>query len=44
MTRIAVPGCGRTGVKHAARAISWGFDMTTVGGDSRVLAAARRAY
>jgi len=28
---------------YAARAIGWGFDMTTVGGDSRFLAAAAGA-
>jgi 4-hydroxy-2-oxoheptanedioate aldolase len=28
---------------YAARAIAWGFDMTTVGGDSRLLAAAAGA-
>ncbi len=28
---------------YAARAIGWGFDMTTVGGDSRLLAAAAAA-
>ena len=28
---------------YAARAIGWGFDMTTVGGDSRFLAAAASA-
>jgi 4-hydroxy-2-oxoheptanedioate aldolase len=29
--------------EYAARAIEWGFDMTTVGGDSRLLAAAAGA-
>lgn len=29
--------------EYAARAVSWGFDMTTVGGDSRLLAAAAAA-
>jgi len=33
--------CGTPG--YAARAIGWGFDMTTVGGDSRFLAAAAGA-
>jgi 4-hydroxy-2-oxoheptanedioate aldolase len=33
--------CGTPG--YAARAISWGFDMTTVSGDSRLLAAAASA-
>jgi 4-hydroxy-2-oxoheptanedioate aldolase len=33
--------CGTT--DYAARAIGWGFDMTTVGGDSRLLAAAAAA-
>jgi 4-hydroxy-2-oxoheptanedioate aldolase len=28
---------------YAARAIEWGFDMTTVAGDSRLLAAAAGA-
>ena len=28
---------------YAARAIGWGFDMTTVSGDSRLLAAAAAA-
>ena len=28
---------------YAAKAIGWGFDMTTVGGDSRLLAAAAAA-
>ena len=29
--------------EYAARAIGWGFDMTTVSGDSRLLAAAAGA-
>jgi 4-hydroxy-2-oxoheptanedioate aldolase len=29
--------------EYAARAIGWGFDMTTVSGDSRLLAAAAAA-
>ena len=29
--------------EYAARAIEWGFDMTTVSGDSRLLAAAAGA-
>ena len=33
--------CGTT--DYAARAIGWGFDMTTVSGDSRLLAAAAQA-
>ena len=33
--------CGTA--EYAARAISWGYDMTTVGGDSRFLAAAAGA-
>ncbi|MFQ8433912.1 HpcH/HpaI aldolase family protein [Amaricoccus sp. W119] len=33
--------CG--GADYAAKAVGWGFDMTTVGGDSRLLAAAASA-
>jgi 4-hydroxy-2-oxoheptanedioate aldolase len=29
--------------EYAAKAISWGYDLTTVGGDSRFLAAAASA-
>jgi 4-hydroxy-2-oxoheptanedioate aldolase len=40
--------CIRAGIHcgtpdYAAKAISWGFDLTTVGGDSRFLAAAAGA-
>lgn len=47
-----VAACKRNGIRaalhcgtpqYAARAIRWGFDMTTVGGDSRFLAAAAGA-
>lgn len=47
--RTIVAACKRHGIRaalhcgtpeYAARAIGWGFDMTTVGGDSRLLAAA----
>ena len=47
-----VAACKRNGIRaalhcgtpdYAARAIGWGFDMTTVGGDSRFLAAAAGA-
>ena len=47
-----VAACKRNGIRaalhcgtpdYAARAIQWGFDMTTVGGDSRFLAAAAGA-
>ena len=47
-----VAACKRNGLRaglhcgtpdYAARAIGWGFDMTTVGGDSRFLAAAAGA-
>lgn len=47
-----VAACRRNGIRaglhcgtpdYAARAIGWGFDMTTVGGDSRFLAAAAGA-
>src|SRR5918998_1669100 len=47
-----VAACKRNGIRaalhcgtpeYAARAIGWGFDMTTVGGDSRLLAAAAAA-
>ena len=50
--KTIVAACRRNGVRagihcgtpdYAARAISWGFDMTTVGGDSRFLAAAAGA-
>ena len=51
LQRIA-GACREAGIKaalhcgtadYAARAISWGFDMTTVGGDARLLAAAAGA-
>ena len=47
-----VAACKQTGKRaalhcgtadYAARAIDWGFDMTTVAGDSRLLAAAAQA-
>ncbi|MFO1208110.1 MAG: aldolase/citrate lyase family protein [Amaricoccus sp.] len=47
--REIVAACKRHGIRaalhcgtpaYAARAIGWGFDMTTVGGDARLLAAA----
>ena len=47
-----VAACKKNGIRaalhcgtpdYAARAIGWGFDMTTVGGDSRFLAAAAGA-
>ena len=47
-----VAACKKNGIRaalhcgtpaYAARAIGWGFDMTTVGGDSRFLAAAAAA-
>ena len=47
-----VAACKRNGIRaalhcgtpdYAAKAVSWGFDMTTVGGDSRLLAAAAAA-
>src|SRR3954464_4916501 len=47
-----VAACKRNGIRaalhcgtpdYAARAVGWGFDMTTVGGDSRLLAAAAAA-
>jgi 4-hydroxy-2-oxoheptanedioate aldolase len=47
-----VAACKRNGIRaalhcgtpdYAATAVSWGFDMTTVGGDSRLLAAAAAA-
>lgn len=47
-----VAACTKNGIRaalhcgtpaYAARAIGWGFDMTTVGGDSRFLAAAAAA-
>ena len=47
-----VAACKKNGIRaalhcgtpdYAARAIAWGFDMTTVGGDSRLLAAAAGA-
>lgn len=47
-----VAACRRNGIRaalhcgtpaYAARAIGWGFDMTTVGGNSRLLAAAAAA-
>jgi 4-hydroxy-2-oxoheptanedioate aldolase len=39
--KIAALHCGTP--DYAARAIGWGFDMTTVSGDSRLLAAAAQA-
>lgn len=50
--KTIVAACKRNGIKaalhcgtpeYAARAIAWGFDMTTVSGDSRLLAAAAQA-
>ncbi|MCB2140297.1 MAG: 2,4-dihydroxyhept-2-ene-1,7-dioic acid aldolase, partial [Rhodobacteraceae bacterium] len=50
--QMIVAACRRNGIRaalhcgtpdYAARAIGWGFDMTTVGGDSRFLAAAAGA-
>lgn len=50
--RSIVAACKRNGLRaglhcgtpgYAARAIGWGYDMTTVGGDSRFLAAAAGA-
>jgi 4-hydroxy-2-oxoheptanedioate aldolase len=50
--RRIVAACKRNGIRaalhcgtpdYAARAVGWGFDMTTVGGDSRLLAAAAAA-
>lgn len=50
--KTIVAACKKNGIRaalhcgtpdYAARAISWGYDMTTVGGDSRFLAAAAGA-
>ena len=52
MTRALIVGAGPAGIRaalhcgtpdYATTAIGWGFDMTTVGGDSRLLAAAAAA-
>ena len=39
----SVQPCTAARADYAARAIGWGFDMTTVSGDARLLAAAADA-
>lgn len=42
--RHGIKACLHCGTPdYAARAVSWGFDLVTVGGDSRFLAAAANA-